>query len=120
VANQRVVHAEVVTIFPTTIDTQPFIVGANLLVSERLEPTGSYSAARLHQIELYLSAHFACVADPRVTRMDADGASVTYEGGKMGEGLASTRYGQQVMLLDYLGLLAQDSLTTQPAWLRVH
>lgn len=115
---QRVVDADVKRILPTSLDTQPFIETASLIVTERLAGAG-YSPARLQRIELWLSAHFACLADARVTRLDADGASATYEAGKLGMGLDFTRYGQMVHTLDVQGILAQDSQTMRPAFLRV-
>ena len=105
---QRVVDSEVKEILDTTIDTQPFIVAANLTVTERLADAG-YSTDRLKEIERWLSAHLACQRDPREIDVRADGLGVSYERATSGEGLKSTRYGQQVCLLDYLGILAMDS-----------
>jgi hypothetical protein len=117
-ANQRVVDADVKQILVTTLDTQPFIVAANLVVTERFATSG-YSEARLQQLELWLAAHLACIADPRVVELDADGATATYEAGKLGMGLDSTRYGQQIKWLDYLGILLQDNASLRPASFRV-
>ena len=117
-ANQRVVDADVKQILDTSLDTQPFIVAANLTVTERL--AGEYTDARLQQIELYLSAHLAALRDPRLTELTVDGTTARYEhGSQAGVGLLSTRYGQTVQQLDYKGILAQDAQTTVAASLRV-
>ncbi len=117
-ANQRVVDSDVKQILRTTIDTQPYIVCATLVVTERLVPVG-YSADRLRQIELYLSAHLASLQDPGLIELTADGATARYDRGKLGTGLNGTQYGQQIQWLDYLGILAHDNATMRPATLRV-
>ncbi len=99
----RVTDAEVKGILDTDIaDTTPFILTANLIVNEVLATAG-YSDERLYQIELWLSAHFACHMDARETSVDA-GASASFEG-KTDMGLNWSRYGQQAQLLDTSGLL---------------
>jgi hypothetical protein len=106
----RVTDAEVKTIFDTSIDTTPFITTANLIVTENLGEA-SLSDDRLKQIELYLSAHLACLRDPRVSQEKIGDASNTHEG-KTGMGLDRTSYGQMVRMLDSTGLLADSELKT--------
>lgn len=99
----RVTDADVKSILDTKIDTTPFITTANVMVDEMLAGAG-YSDGRLFQIELWLSAHFACMMDPREADVQA-GASATFEG-KTEMGLDWSRYGQQVKVLDTAGILA--------------
>ena len=99
-----VTDAEVKTIIDTTIDTSAFITTADIIVSENLASAG-YTDARLKQIELWLTAHFVCQWDKRVSSEKIGDASNTYEG-KTGMGLDSSSYGQQVKLLDTQGILA--------------
>ena len=101
----RVTNSDVLGIFATDIATTPFIVTANLIVNEELVPLALYSEARLFQLELWLSAHFACMLDPRETSVQA-GATASFEG-KTAMGLDFTRYGQQVKILDKSGTLAR-------------
>ena len=93
----RVIDAEVKAILPTEIDTSPFITAATLMV-DRLDAT-VLSPDELKEIERWLSAHLACMADPRLHSFSTGGSSATYEG-QTGLGLDHTRYGQQVKLLD--------------------
>lgn len=103
----RVTQAEVLAIIDTdTADISAFITAANLLVTAKLadEDLGD---DLLKEIERWLSAHFVCALDPRSKAEKIGDASVTYENASTGEGLKSTRYGQQVLLLDTSGTLAQ-------------
>lgn len=101
----RVTDSEVEEIIEvdSSIGLTPFIAIATLLVDEELADQGM-SAARLKEIERWLSAHFYAVRDPRVTSESA-GVSASYEG-SAGQNLAFTRYGQQAMVLDTSGILA--------------
>lgn len=100
----RVTDADVKTILDTTIDTTPFTVTAHCLVEETLYPLGTLSEARLTQIELYLSAHFACTMDPRITKEKIGDGENTYQL-KADTGLNGTTYGQQAAMLDTTGKL---------------
>jgi hypothetical protein len=92
--------------FDTSIeDLDPFIEAANELVTEICEPEG-YSDTRLRQIELWLSAHFIAIRDPRYQSEGFGGASGTYQG-QTAMNLSATTYGQQAMLLDTAGGLAR-------------
>jgi len=105
----RVTGTEVKTII-TTVKTadqvESFITPANLLVSDALSGSG-FSAARLAEIEKWLSAHFVAIDDSsaRVTEKEVGEASEKYEG-RTDMGLKFTRYGQQAMMLDTSGALA--------------
>lgn len=120
----RVTEEEVKAILDTTLTLTAFITTANLLVTEELEGSG-YSEARLKQIELYLSAHFACLKDPRLSKQKIGDAEDTYQVSKLGMGLEGSSYGQQVLALDSNSILANLSKpkagletlsTVVPAW----
>ena len=100
----RVTDTEVKTILATTVDTTPFIDTANIFINEVLGTAG-LSEALLTKIELWLSAHFTCMMDPRVSFETISSAQGTFEG-KTGMSLDFTRYGQQAKLLDSSGRLA--------------
>ena len=105
----RVTSAEVKTIITTTKtedQVTPFITPANLLVSDALSGSG-FGADRLKEIEKWLSAHFVAIDDAsaRVTEKEVGEASEKYEG-KTDMGLKFTRYGQQAMMMDTSGKLA--------------
>lgn len=93
--------------FPTSLDVDAFIETASSLVDEVAACAGSkLSDARLELIERWLSAHFAKIMSPDVISKSIAGASVSYDGrGKGGQGLSSTSYGQQALLLDSSGCL---------------
>jgi hypothetical protein len=101
---QRVSDADVKAIFPTTLNTQPFIETASVYVDTYLAATGTAEPV-LRQIELYLSAHFACFADPRATDIGDGDTRVRLQRGLDGTGLASTQYGQAALALDGTGTL---------------
>lgn len=104
----RVTEAEVKEIIDTDLTVEqvtPFLKASNLLVTDVLTDQG-YSVDLLKEIERWLAAHFVAIRDPRTVREKIGEAEDTYQG-KFGEGLSSTSYGQQVMLLDYKGVLAE-------------
>jgi hypothetical protein len=104
----RVTGEEVLEIMPdcelSQTDILPFIEVANLIVTEKLG-SSSYSAARLKEIERWLSAHFISVADPMVKSEKISDAAFTYHVADLGKNLKSTLYGQQACLLDTTGAL---------------
>ena len=102
----RVVSADVQAITGTTLDYTPFIMAATLVIDRTLSTAG-YSLALLTEIERWLAAHFAAARDPLVSRRQLGDSAISYERGKLGDGLLSTPYGQQVALLDSSGLLAE-------------
>lgn len=103
----RVTDADVKTILDTTITTTPFINTAHLIVEEELTVLATLSESRLTQIELYLAAHLACSLDPRISEEKIGDSTNKYQG-KTDIGLKGTLYGQQVILLDSTGVLANS------------
>lgn len=85
-------------------DMDPFIEAANSIVTDVCVPLG-YGDTKLELIERWLSAHFYAIRDPRARSESVEGISQSVEGAT-GLHLNHTRYGQQAMLLDYLGGLA--------------
>ena len=109
---QRVEPDDVRAIFPSSQDLQPFIATATLLVTERL--VGHYSDARLREIERWLAAHLASTSGSspassgQVSEVRAEEISVKYAT----DTLDSSRFGEQVALLDYKGILKSDMQST--------
>ena len=107
----RVIAEEVKLIAPNTLsDLEPHIAGANSIVTDELASTG-LSTVRLKEIERWLAAHFAACSenDLRVVEREAGESRDRYgeaSRGVLGPGLALTRFGQQVILLDTTGTLA--------------
>lgn len=104
---------------PTELDLAPFIATASLIVTEDLANQG-LSAARLKQIELYLAAHFAAIKDEHGALKSSEtlNAKETY-GGSFTKGLNLTRYGQQAIVFDTSGILANMAEPTKRAEFRV-
>lgn len=117
----RVTVAEVKAIIDVEDDrdVSPFIELATLLVDENLASAG-LSAARLKQIELYLSAHYTAVTVERgaLSVSKLGDALETYKGDYT-QGLNLTRYGQQAITLDTSGTLAAMSTPTKHGLFRV-
>lgn len=107
----RVTDAEVREIIEVDagLTLTPFITIASLLVDTHLASEIS-STDLLKEIERWLAAHFVSVRDPRVVSESIDTVSRTFESGRMGEGLAGTRYGQQALTLDSSGALQRLNL----------
>jgi hypothetical protein len=84
-------------------DLTPFIEMATLVVDEELSEL-ALSAARLKMIEKLLACHFAATVTPLTTQESA-GVSVSYQRNSVGNGLASTQYGQNAISLDTTGTL---------------
>lgn len=101
----RVTDADVRGIIDTTLsDLTPFINTAHLVVDGNLLNEG-YSDDILTSIELWLSAHYVAVQDPRVkSEALGDGSQTNY--GNAAMGFNFTPYGQQVLALDSSGILA--------------
>lgn len=87
----------------TESEIKPFVITANKLVTATLA-NEDYSDDILQEIELYLAAHFVAIRDPRVKSETVGQVSVSYHG-QSGMGLEHTPQGQQVLLLDYNGVL---------------
>ena len=103
----RVTDAEVEEIieYDSSISLTPFINIANQLVTE-LCADSDYSDDRLLEIERWLSAHFYTVRDQRAASEKAGSVAISYQY-KIGMLLQNTRYGQQALILDTAGNLAQ-------------
>ena len=104
--SQRVDDEHVKEILATTIDTQPFIVAASLLI-DHYKASAGWSVALQYELERWLTAHLACLRDPRLRDFRDGDTAVQFERGKEGQGLDATSYGQQVKVLDYTGTLAR-------------
>jgi hypothetical protein len=100
----RTNDTEVKQIITTTSNTTPFIEAASVLVDVHLTGKG-LSDATLKQIEKWWAAHLFAVSDPRVEKTKTGKAEDTFQG-KTGMGLNATLYGQQVLLFDTTGTLA--------------
>lgn len=104
----RTTAAEVKQILDTDLSdaiVDAYIVGANAMVTDALSSSG-LSDTLLEEIERWLSAHMIASTRERMAEKEgAGGASITYTG-KYGEQLASTPYGQQVLILDTTGTMA--------------
>lgn len=99
-------HVDVIAILDTTLDTTPYITVATLLVTRHLGTQGLEDAL-LFEITRWLAAHFACIRDPRTMQARSGTAAMLFQRGTAGEGLRETSYGQQVLVLDPTGILAQ-------------
>lgn len=97
----RVTVEQVKAIFPTSLvdgEIAAHIDTAHVVVDRRLKGRRGMTEPQLVQVERWLAAHFACMADPRTTSEKIGDGSVTHEG-QSGLGLDHTRYGQQAKLL---------------------
>lgn len=109
----RVTATEVRVIFDASSDITDAIVTshidiANDLVTGSLSSSG-LSSTRLANIELYLAAHFLALRDPSRGMVEAEWVSSEAKvdfSSDFGQGLKSTHYGQQVLLLDTSGTFA--------------
>ena len=96
------------------VDITAYILTANELVTEVCasvtddDGVAYYSDDRLELIERWLAAHFYAVNDPRAAMEKAGPVSQTLQY-KVDLNLANTMYGQQAMVLDTQGGLAQLS-----------
>ena len=78
---------------------------ATELVDDIADADSSVSSTRLVKIENLVTAHLASSQDQRVEKASRESASVTYQG-ETGMHFESTHYGQQALLLDPTGTLA--------------
>jgi hypothetical protein len=114
----RATPAEVVAIFPTTVDVLPFMMTASTLVETTLGVSG-LGEPTLREIEIWWTAHLLSLSSPAVISRKLGQTDLTYEHGTLGTGLASTRYGQVVLQLDTSGTLVAAS-SGKRAWLKVN
>lgn len=103
----RVTEAEVREIIDVDegISLAAFIAAANLTITAQMTGSG-LAVATLKELERWLAAHFVAIRDPRTSSESIGGASISYTVPKLGAGLDSTPYGQQVKLLDSTGILS--------------
>lgn len=112
----RATEAEVKEIIDTDLTEEqvtPFLEDADLLVTDVCAGEG-YSDDLMKRICCWLAAHFVAIRDPRIAKEKIGDADGTYQG-KTGMGLQHTSYGQQVMILDHHGKLAEVSKARRPA-----
>lgn len=100
--------AQLQKIIKTALDTSLFISTATQFVSGQLSSAG-FSSDELDSITLYFAAHLVVLSDEygglRRSRLGEADESYRVPGDK-DTGLASTRFGQMVILLDTSGTLA--------------
>jgi len=102
-ANMELVADIDATVDDTVIDA--FITTANELVTECCSDSG-YTSTRLELIERWLSCHFYQIQEQPALSEKAGSVSVRYMS-KVDLHLKLTHYGQQALLLDTKGGLAQ-------------
>lgn len=86
----------------------PFIAPANRIVEDNLVGKG-IDEDTLTQIEIFIACHLVSLRAPVKTRESIRDASVSYQRGDTGMGLAATEYGQTAMTLDPTSTLASMS-----------
>lgn len=102
-------HAE------TGFDFTPFIGQANRLINRFLYTPGEETdEAVLLDLETYLAAHLATVANPPTASESGTGVSTSFARGPLTKGLDSTPPGQVAKAMDTTGLLASAMLGKQP------
>ena len=106
--SNRVTNADVQEIRPNAnLDYTAFITSANVIVDDVSTGCGgSFSDAKLAEIEKWLSAHLAGASDPKLTEEKFENASRKFERGNSGGGILSTQYGMMANTLSG-GCLAQ-------------
>lgn len=107
----RVTETEVKQILDESFkdwDLTPFITTANLLITKVFEDDDDTSDDLLKQMELWLSAHYACLRAPRAAEevIGGDARASEKKQGTTGMGFQSTLYGQAALDLDTTGKLA--------------
>lgn len=114
----RVTDTEVRAIIEidATLDIDAFILAANLMVTALCTDT-SLLATQLKEIERWLSAHLVAVREPRALSKKAGPFTEAYMS-KVALGLDVTHYGQQAMLMDTSGALAQANKQGGPVELK--
>jgi hypothetical protein len=106
-------------IIPDDAAMAPFILTANLLVTEACVtngPTTAYTDERLELIERYLTAHLYTLRDPRAVNEKAGPVGATYQS-RVDLGFDTSHYGQTAMRLDTnggLALINSDSKKGKP------
>jgi hypothetical protein len=109
---------DVKNILDTNLDDNEidsFITTANLQVDDTLSNSG-LSSEKLTEIEKYLAAHFIVTTRERqASREEVDNARIDYAG-NYGKYLEMSSYGQQVIMLDTTGKLAESGKRKAGIW----
>lgn len=96
----------IITTAKTAAQVEYYITSANLIVTDNLSNV-SYSAAKLKEIEIWISAHAVAMDDPEIAKEKVgQDTEATYSMGKLGEWLQRSRYGEMALLMDTSGKLA--------------
>ena len=114
----RVTEADVREIYDFDTDitgatANVFILAANILVNKVNTIGGITDTEQLKEIERWLSAHFIAIRDPQASMEKAETVSQTLQQ-KVDLHFNQTRYGQQALILDTSGTLAEfqeDAMT---------
>lgn len=107
----RVSTDEVKEIITTSkTDVTAFIAAADIIVDKHLSGNSNFSNEELKEIERWIAAHFVAIDDPAFRSEKVGDTQVQYDVGKLGEGLASTRWGQQALAMDHSGVLSTISM----------
>ncbi len=89
----------------TTIDLDPFIEVASMLVDQVEVEEPTYLAPLLELIERWLAAHFYAIRDNRIDTEKAGPVSQKNQF-RVGLNFNVTIYGQQALTIDFKGVLA--------------
>lgn len=90
-------------ISPNITNFEPYIKAANSVVTQHCSDLDNATAAI---VETWLAAHFLVMNDERIDSEGVRGISRSFQF-KIDLGLNQSKYGQQALLLDYSGGLAQ-------------
>lgn len=108
----RVTDTEVKEIISTSINTTPFIITANNFVDNQVARSTAFAAlnaATLKDIEMWIAAHLVYIRDPKLKEEKIGDATDTYNVPyPQGDGLKSTPYGLQAIMLDTTNILARQ------------
>ena len=115
----RATEEEVLEIMPAntslTEDTiLPFVTSANVFVTDLL--VGKLTDATLKEIEKWLAAHMASVVNERLSKEAGAGGAYIKYAGEWGKELASTQFGQMVLMLDTSNTLRNLMTGKRAAW----
>jgi len=96
---------DVQAVYPTA--TQPMLDVANVLINTQLLNAG-LDPTLLDKVTIYLAAHFASITDGILRRQRLGDGDESYKTpGDADQGLRATLFGQQAMILDTSGILAE-------------
>jgi hypothetical protein len=99
---------DIVEVDPT-VDLSSFIAASNQLVTGLCSNSGytdGFVGSQMEVIERWLAAHMYTINDNQLISARAGSAAVTFQN-VIGPGLATSMYGQNAMLLDFMGNLAR-------------